>query len=147
MTYEISFLEKLHHTFFVEAESESEALEKFDEMGRDGELDFSYGELVDTIVSICDNEGRSDFDKANDSIKIKMNAGYLVARRNSDPDYDGVSITFETDCGDIVDIVLVECKAENSYKTIDVYCYEDICDEGFTKKYSLDSDEILFALQ
>lgn len=147
MTYEISFLEKLHHTFFVEAESESEALEKFDEMGRAGELDFSDGEVVDTIVSICGKKGGSSFDNENDSIEIKMDTGHLVARRNPDPNYDGVSITFETDCGDVVDIVSVECKAENSYKIIDVYCYEDICSEEFTRKYSLDSDEILFVLQ
>ena len=79
-------------------------------------------------------------------IRVKVNGGYLVAGRNSDPDYDGIYIVFETDDGDIVDVVLTECKTENDKKKIDVYCYEDVYTEDFTKKYTLDNEEIYKAI-
>lgn len=82
----------------------------------------------------------------NDKIRIKINGGYLVAERNADPNYDGVSVTFEADSGDIVDIVLVECKSETDKKNIDVYCYEDVYSDDFTKKYTLGTDEIKKAI-
>ncbi len=85
------------------------------------------------------------FDK-NNEIRVKMSGGYLVAGRNMDPDYDGIYVVFETDEGTVIDIVLIECKAENDKKKIDVYCYEDVYDEGFTRKYTLDSEEIYKAL-
>ena len=79
-------------------------------------------------------------------IRVKVNGGYLVAGRNPDPDYDGIYIVFETDDGDIVDVVLTECKAENDKKKIDIYCYEDVYTENFTKKYTLDNEEIYKAI-
>ena len=80
-------------------------------------------------------------------IRVKANGGYLVAKRNPDPNYDGICIVFETDDGDIIDIVLTECKAENDdKKKIDVYCYEDVYTENFTKKYTLDNEEIYKAI-
>ena len=51
-------------------------------------------------------------------IRVKVNGGYLVAKRNPDPNYDGICIVFETDDGDIIDVVLTECKAENDKKKI-----------------------------
>ena len=77
-----------------------------------------------------------------DEIRVKVNNGYLVAGRNADSDYDGIYIVFETDNGDIVDVVFTECKSENGKKKIDVYCYEDVYTEDYTKKYTLDSEEI-----
>lgn len=82
----------------------------------------------------------------NNEIRVKMNGGYLVAGRNMDPDYDGIYVVFETDEGTIIDVVLTECKAENDKKKIDVYCYEDVYNEDFTRKYTLDSEEIYKAL-
>lgn len=79
-------------------------------------------------------------------IRVKMNGGYLVAGRNADPNYDGIYVVFETDEGTVVDVVVTECKTENNKKTIDVYCYEDVYMEDFTKKYTLDSEEIYKAL-
>lgn len=79
-------------------------------------------------------------------IRVKMNGGYLVAGRNPDQDYDGIYIVFETDHGDIIDVVLTEAKAEYNKEKIDVYCYEDVYTEDFTKKYTLDSKEIYKAL-
>ena len=79
-------------------------------------------------------------------IRVKMNGGYLVAGRNADPNYDGIYVVFETDEGTVIDVVVAECKTENDKKTIDVYCYEDVYMEDFTKKYTLDSEEIYKAL-
>ena len=79
-------------------------------------------------------------------IRVKMNGGYLVAGRNSDPNYDGIYIVFEADDGTMVDVVLTECKSENDKKTIDVYCFENVYTDEFTKKYTLDSEEIYKAL-
>lgn len=75
-------------------------------------------------------------------IRVKVEGGWLVAGRNADPDYAGIYIIFETDDGDLIDVVLTECKAQNDYKKIDVYCYEDVWTEDFTRKYTLDTEEI-----
>ena len=82
----------------------------------------------------------------DNEIRIKVNGGYLVAGRNADPDYDGIYIVFETDHGDVIDVVLTECKAENDKSKVDVYCYEDVYTEDFTRKYTLDNKEIYKAL-
>ena len=82
----------------------------------------------------------------NETIRVEVNGGYLVAGRNSDPDYDGIYIIFETDKGDIIDVVLTECKAQNDYKKVDVYTYENVYTEEFTRKYTLDNKEIYNAL-
>ena len=78
-------------------------------------------------------------------IRVKVNGGFLVAGRNSDPDYDGIYIVFETDDGDIVDVVLTECKLEND-NVIDVYCYEDVYTEDWTSKFKLSIPEINIAI-
>ena len=82
----------------------------------------------------------------NNEIRVKMNGGYLVAGRNPDPNYDGIYVVFEADDGTVIDVVLTECKEENNRKKIDVYCYEDVYTEDFTRKYTLDSEEIYKAL-
>ena len=50
-TYKVIYTESLFHVFYVEAESEEEAREKFDKMAYNGELDFSDGEVEDTKVA------------------------------------------------------------------------------------------------
>ena len=79
-------------------------------------------------------------------IRVPVKGGYIVAGRNSDPDYDGVYVVFETNDGDIIDLALVECKKENEYNTTDVYCYEDVTTEDWTKKYSIQHEDIYEAL-
>ena len=76
-------------------------------------------------------------------IRVKVNGGYLVAGRNPNPDYDGIYIVFETDEGDMIDVVTTE---ENYSGKIDVYCYENVYNEDFTRKYTLDSNEIYKAI-
>ena len=83
----------------------------------------------------------------NNEIKVRINGGYLVARRNPDSNYDGIYIVFETDNGIVVDVALVEAKAENDKSKIDVYCYEDAYNEDFTHKYTLGVSEIYKALE
>lgn len=79
-------------------------------------------------------------------IRVNMHGGCLVAGRNLDPDYDGIYVVFEADDGSVVDVVLVECKEENNRKKIDVYTYEDVYNEDFTKKYTLNVKDIYKAL-
>ena len=82
----------------------------------------------------------------NNEIRVKVNGGYLVAGRNADPNYDGIYVVFETDEGTIIDIVLTEAKSEYNKKLIDVYCYENVYTDDFTKKFTLDTEEIYKAL-
>ena len=82
----------------------------------------------------------------NNEIRVKMEGGYLVAGRNTDPDYDGIYIVFETDEGAVIDVALAECPAQDDYKKIHVYTYEDVYTEDWTRKYSLDVKEIYKAL-
>ena len=82
----------------------------------------------------------------NNEIRVKVNGGYLVAGRNADPNYDGIYIVFETDEGIVIDIVTTEAKSEYNKKLIDVYCYENVYTEDFTKKFTLDTEEIYKAL-
>ena len=58
-------------------------------------------------------------------IRVKVNGGYLVAKRNSDPDYDGICIVFETNDGDIIDVVLTEWMKSKCYKLAKKYVKKD----------------------
>ena len=82
----------------------------------------------------------------SNEIRVKVNGGYLVAGKNADPDYEGIWVVFETDDGTVIDIVYTEAKAELNKEKIDVYCYEDVYNEDFTRKFTLDSKEIYKAL-
>lgn len=70
-------------------------------------------------------------------IRVKVNKGYLVAGRNPDPNYDGIYIIFESEDGNSIDIVTTECKSEYNKERIDVYCYEDVNREDFTRKFTV----------
>lgn len=79
-------------------------------------------------------------------IRVPMSGGFLIAERNGDPDYDGISIVFETADGDVIDVVVAECKSEFNRKQIDVYTYEDAYDEDVTRKYILKVEDIYKAI-
>lgn len=49
-TYKIIYTEFLRHEFYVDAESENDAREKFAYLSENGELDFSNGEVCDSGV-------------------------------------------------------------------------------------------------
>ena len=49
-TYKIIYTESLYHEFYVDAESEDEAREKFELQSENGELDFSDGEIYDAGI-------------------------------------------------------------------------------------------------
>jgi len=46
--YLITYKEHLVHSFYVKADSEDEAMEEFDRLVKNGEIDFSGGEVYDT---------------------------------------------------------------------------------------------------
>ena len=51
-TYEIVYTETLVHKFEVEASTPEEARRVFEERNNKGEFDFSYGELVDSSITV-----------------------------------------------------------------------------------------------
>lgn len=79
----------------------------------------------------------------NETMKFELaGGGSIIVERNPDPDYDGVTVLYETENGGIASIVCVECKAENNYEKIDVYTYENELSDEFTRKYTLDKNKI-----
>ena len=51
-TYKITYIEKLVHEFYVEAENEEDASDIFDNQLNNGEVDFSDGCLVHSKIII-----------------------------------------------------------------------------------------------
>ena len=49
-TYKIIYTESLRHEFYVDAESENDAREKFERQSESGGLDLSNGEVCDSGV-------------------------------------------------------------------------------------------------
>ena len=85
----------------------------------------------------------------NNEIRVKVNGGYLVAGKNQsmeDNNYNGIYIIFETNDGDIIDVVSTEYNTENGKSNIDVYNFEDVYTENYTKKHTLSIAEIYEAL-
>ena len=79
----------------------------------------------------------------NKIMKVELaGGGSIIVEQNPDPDYDGVSVLYETENGGIVSIVCIECKAENNYENIDVYTYENEISDDFTRKYTLNKNKI-----
>ena len=95
--------------------------------------------LLDAGYRRCENPD-------NIEIRVKMDSGNLIAGRNPDPDYDGIYVAFETIDGTIIDVALAETKSESGKKNIDVYCYEDVYTEDFTRKYTINTEEVYKAL-
>lgn len=79
-------------------------------------------------------------------IRVKVDGGYLVSGRNEDPNYDGIYVCFESDSGDVIDIVLAEAKLENNKEIIDIYSYEDVSSEQWTGKFSIKTKDIKEAM-
>jgi hypothetical protein len=60
-TYKVTYMEKLVHEFYVDAESLAEASNIFDQKLNYGEVDFSDGYLVDSSISIVEDESESEY--------------------------------------------------------------------------------------
>jgi len=117
-------------------------------------LDKQQGSLIKLCFDVKDGrkvdiDGWWMLDKIKESrpeaFRIKVSGGYLVATKEGDGLYEGVSVCFETEAGDIVDIVLLKSESEDEYAKTDVYLFENIYDEFFTRKYTLDHNEIIKA--
>ena len=79
-------------------------------------------------------------------VRVKVDGGHIIAGRNPDPRYDGVCVMFETNAGDIIDLVLVESPDETERKVTNIYTYEDVYQEDYTKKCINKNDDIYRAL-
>lgn len=80
------------------------------------------------------------------TIRVPVNGGFLVAGKNADDDYDGIYIVFETDDGDIIDIVTTECRKSELKRKIHIYSYLDVYSDDYTSKSTIDIDKIYDAL-
>lgn len=54
--YKIRYTETLVHTFYVDADTQEEAIIKFQEEANNGDYDFSYGEVIDTETEVVTEE-------------------------------------------------------------------------------------------
>lgn len=81
-----------------------------------------------------------------EAVRVKVDGGHIIAGRNPDPSYDGVCVMFETNAGDIIDLVLIESPDETERKVTNIYMYEDVYCEDFTRKYVIKHDDIYRAL-
>ena len=55
-TYVVVYKEILSHTFYVEANDENEAKEKFKEAQKSGDFDYSCGKIVNTTTEAYEAE-------------------------------------------------------------------------------------------
>lgn len=74
--------------------------------------------------------------------RIKIPGGELVAEENPNPEYPGICVYLELDSGDIMDLVLMENHNQDGKSTIEVYGYEDVWNEDWIQKYSIDMSEV-----
>ena len=79
-------------------------------------------------------------------IRVPVNGGFLIAGRNESPDCDGIDIMFETNDGDIIDIVTAECRKDVNKRKIHIYPYLDVYSDDYTSKSTIDIDKIYDAL-
>lgn len=77
-------------------------------------------------------------------IKVKVVGGYIIAGTNIDDicNDNGIYVLFETDDGDIIDVVSAVCNGGS----VSVNCYEDVYTEDYTRQYSISVKDIYKAL-
>lgn len=71
-----------------------------------------------------------------------VNGGSLVASVSRDVDYPSIGICYQTEDGDLLDIAVAECKRESGNQNIDVYVFEDVYTEDYTRKFTLKKADI-----
>lgn len=132
------------HDTLVESEIMNKPFYNSDADEPDWEVETSNGFCdIYSLYKIINEIKEGENIMNNKKIKIELaGGGSIVVERNPDPDYDGVSVFYETENGVFADIVRVECKAENNYENIDVYTYENETSDDFTRKYTLDKNKI-----
>lgn len=132
------------HDTLVESEVMNRPFYNSDADEPDWEVETSNGFCdIDSLYKLNNIIEKGEDNMNNEKIKVELaGGGAIIVERNPDPDYDGVSVYFETKNRGIVSIVCVECKAENNYGNIDVYTYENELSDEFTRKYTLDKNKI-----
>ena len=79
--------------------------------------------------------------------RIKPPAGELVAEESPNLQHPGICVYLELENGDILDIALMEYHKEDEKSSIEVYDYEDVWSEDWTKTYSIDMSEVKKAFE
>ena len=80
-------------------------------------------------------------DYRDNQARIKIPGGELVVEESSDPEHSGICVYLELDSGDIMDLALMEHHNQDGKSTIEIYGYEDVWNEAWTQKYSIDISE------
>ena len=57
-TFKVAYVEKLVHTFYIDAENEKAAVNEFYRKSEDGELDFGCGEIDNTWIKYVEEVGK-----------------------------------------------------------------------------------------
>lgn len=126
---------------FIGEESKQEMIKKIQNAIKCRELGLiTVNECIKMIYD-C-----TSYEKRMGTIIVPVNDGFLVAGRNADAGYDGIYIVFETNDGDVIDIVTTACKEDEDKKKINIYSYLDVYSDDYTSKDTIDIDKIYDAL-
>ena len=102
------------------------------------------GEIV---LKPADTDKDNEKEDKREKIKVPVKGGYLVAGRNEDPNYDGIYIVFQSYDGIMIDLVNVETPNSEHKNSINMYSFEDINSEDYTRKAIFSLSEILKKLE
>lgn len=109
--------------------------------------DINFEDLKDSMKVFAKSTFDHYLKSPKQEIRVKTIGGTLIAEQNFDPDYAGISIVFETEDRNVIDIVGVECKAETGQKELDIYSFEDVSTEDCTRKVTIKVADIYQALE
>ena len=99
------------------------------------------------ILKPADTDKDNEKEDKREKIKVPVKGGYLVAGRNEDPNYDGIYIVFQSYDGIMIDLVNVETPNSEHKNSINMYSFEDINSEDYTRKAIFSLSEILKKLE
>ena len=99
------------------------------------------------ILKPADADKNNEKEDKREKIKVPVKGGYLVAGRNEDPNYDGIYIVFQSYDGIMIDLVNVETPNSEHKNSINMYSFEDINSEDYTRKAIFSLSEILKKLE
>lgn len=82
--------------------------------------------------------------KEKQEIRVDVNGGLLRIKRNPDPDYDGITMEFESaQNGARIPIAVVEVKSEYNKEKIEMYLYGDVNSDIPSTKMTFNISAIL----
>ena len=129
-SYYVSYLFRVAPTFYLKKSA-------IDHINEDGEI----------ILKPADTDKDNEKEDKREEIKVPVNGGYLLAGRNKNPYYDGIYIVFQSYDGTMINLVNVEVPNSEHKNSINMYSFEDINSEDYTRKAIFSLPEILKILE